>query len=97
MLIDIVSELMASSKPRDAEAGRVIFDYYVKRVGSHELIMERLYLSRPTFYRRLNKGFAIVAEQLNELTVITARLGFKKVAELEECASFGAHSFEATK
>jgi hypothetical protein len=39
----------------------------VNKVGSHEVIMERLHLSRPTFYRRLQRGFQLVAERLDEM------------------------------
>ncbi len=67
-LVDVISELAASSQPRDAEAGRLLLDYYVKKVGSHEVIMERLHLSRPTFYRRLQRGFSLVAERLDEMS-----------------------------
>jgi hypothetical protein len=67
-LVDVISELASSAQPRDAEAGRLLLDYYVKRVGSHEVIMERLHLSRPTFYRRLQRGFALVAERLDEMS-----------------------------
>ncbi len=67
-LVDVISELAGSSQPRDAEAGRLLLDYYVKKVGSHEVIMERLHLSRPTFYRRLQRGFALVAERLDEMS-----------------------------
>jgi tetratricopeptide (TPR) repeat protein len=51
--------------PRDAEAGRVLREYYVRRIGSHELVAERLHLSRTTFYRRLHRGWAMVAEDLS--------------------------------
>ena len=68
VLIDVIGELAASPGPRDAEAGRLLLDYYVKRVGSHEVIMERLHLSRPTFYRRLQRGFSLVAERLDEMS-----------------------------
>ncbi len=67
-LVDVISELASSSQPRDAEAGHLLLDYYVKRVGSHEVIMERLHLSRPTFYRRLQRGFSLVAERLDEMS-----------------------------
>lgn len=67
VLVDVIGELATSPGPRDAEAGKLLLDYYVKRVGSHEVIMERLHLSRPTFYRRLQRGFALVAERLDEL------------------------------
>jgi hypothetical protein len=68
VLVDVIGELATSTGPRDAEAGKLLLDYYVKRVGSHEVIMERLHLSRPTFYRRLQRGFALVAERLDELS-----------------------------
>jgi hypothetical protein len=68
VLVDVISELATSSQPRDAEAGRLLLDYYVKKVGSHEVIMERLHLSRPTFYRRLQRGFQLVAERLDEMS-----------------------------
>ena len=74
VLVDVIAELAASPEPRDAEAGKLMLDYYVKRVGSHEVIMERLHLSRPTFYRRLQRGFALVAERLDELSEFAERV-----------------------
>ncbi|HEV2035598.1 MAG TPA: hypothetical protein VGU71_15635 [Candidatus Dormibacteraeota bacterium] len=74
VLIDVIGELAASPGPRDAEAGKLLLDYYVKRVGSHEVIMERLHLSRPTFYRRLQRGFSLVAERLDELSEFAQRV-----------------------
>ena len=73
-LIDVIGEVAASSNPRDAEAGKLLNDYYVKRVGSHEVIMERLHLSRPTFYRRLQRGFQLVAERLDEMAEFAAKV-----------------------
>src|SRR5258708_22552115 len=66
IMIEIVNELSRSAHPRDAEAGRLLLDYYIKHVGSHEVVMERLYLSRPTFYRRLKHGLMLVGERLEE-------------------------------
>lgn len=66
-LVRAIGEVAASSDPRDAEAGRILGDYYVKRIGSHELIAERQHMSRPTFYRRLDRGLARVAEKLEEI------------------------------
>ena len=66
LLIDVIGELAASTSPRDAESGHLLLDYYVKKAGSHELIMERLHLSRPTYYRRLHHGFELVASRLDE-------------------------------
>jgi hypothetical protein len=72
-LVEVISELAASRTPRDGEAGRLLLDYYVKRVGSHEVVMERLCLSRPTFYRRLQRGFELVAERLDAVDEFTTR------------------------
>ena len=67
LIYDVVREIAASGSPRDAEAGRLLVDYYVKRVGSHDVIAERLHLTRPTFYRRLQRGLVLVVERLDEL------------------------------
>jgi len=75
LFVELVTELSTSSLPRDAESGRLLLDYYVKRVGSHEVVMERLHLSRPTFYRRLNRGLALVAERLDDLATNPAPKG----------------------
>jgi DNA invertase Pin-like site-specific DNA recombinase len=72
--VDVISELASAPGPRDAEAGKLLLDYYVKRVGSHEVIMERLHLSRPTFYRRLQRGFSLVAERLDEMSEFATRV-----------------------
>lgn len=69
LLIDVIGELAASTSPRDAESGHLLLDYYVKKAGSHELIMERLHLSRPTYYRRLHHGYELVASHLDRLAV----------------------------
>jgi hypothetical protein len=74
VLVDVIGELAASTAPRDAEAGKLLLDYYVKRVGSHDVIMERLHLSRPTFYRRLQRGFTLVAERLDEMSEFAQRV-----------------------
>lgn len=68
VLVDAVSELATSPRARDREAGRLLLDYYVNRVGSHEVVMERLYLSRPTFYRRLKHGLQLVTQHIDELS-----------------------------
>ncbi len=75
LLVDVMKELAAAKAPRDAEAGQLLVDYYVKRAGSHEVIAERLHLSRPTFYRRLQRGLTLVAERLDELSEFAARNG----------------------
>jgi len=68
LLVDVIVELADSRSPREAESGRLLFDYYIRRVGSHELIAERLHLSRPTYFRRLQHGYTLVALLLNGLS-----------------------------
>jgi hypothetical protein len=67
LLVGVVADVAMSRDPRAAEAGRLLLDYYVKRVGSHEVVMERLHLSRPTFYRRLSRGLVLTADRLDGL------------------------------
>jgi hypothetical protein len=74
VLVDVVQELVLSTSPRDAESGHLLLDYYVKKVGSHEVIMERLHLSRPTYYRRLHHGFELVANRLDKLSEFATRV-----------------------
>ena len=69
VLVDVIGELAASSAPRDAESGHLLLDYYVRRVGSHDVVMERLHMSRPTYYRRLHHGYELVGNKLDELSV----------------------------
>ena len=68
LLIDVIGELATSTAPRDSESGHLLLDYYVRKVGSHELIMERLHLSRPTYYRRLHHGFELVASRIDQMS-----------------------------
>jgi hypothetical protein len=72
-LVDVIGDIARSASPRDAEAGRLLLDYYVKKAGSHEVIMERLHMSRPTYYRRLHHGFRLVADRLDELSEFAQR------------------------
>ena len=72
LLTSVIGRLADSPAPRDAEAGRLLSDYYLRRVGSHEVVAERLHLSRPTFYRRLQRGLLLVAERLDEVQSTTS-------------------------
>ena len=68
LLVDVVSELSDSSNSEDAEAGRVLLNYYVKSVGTPEVTKVRLNMSRPTYFRRLKLGHVLVADQLRRLS-----------------------------
>jgi hypothetical protein len=64
LLVEVVNAIATSSDPRDAEAGKLLHAYYIKRVGSQEVVAERLHLTRATFYRRLHRGWQAVVERL---------------------------------
>jgi hypothetical protein len=66
-LESVIHSLAESAAPREAEAGRLMLEYYVRRAGSQEQVAEKLFLSRPTFYRRLHLGWELVAERLGPL------------------------------
>jgi hypothetical protein len=66
-LLSSCIEELAKAPTRDGEAGRVLRDYYVRRTGSQEAVAERLHLSRPTFYRRLHRGWTLLSERLGPL------------------------------
>lgn len=63
-LREIVHALTLSRSPRVSEAGRVLHHYYVARIGSHEVVAERLCVSRATLFRRLDLGLTLVCERL---------------------------------
>ena len=68
VLVEVIKELAASRAPRDAESGRIMLDYYVRRIGSHEVVMDPMHMSKQTYFRRLERGKALVRERLDELS-----------------------------
>ena len=72
VLEDTIRELSRGSAGEEVEAARVLLDCYVNRVGSHEVVAERLHLSRRTFYRRLDRGLLTLAQRLGQLRVPAA-------------------------
>jgi tetratricopeptide (TPR) repeat protein len=64
-----IGELCNGPIGEEAEAGKVLRDCYVNRVGSHEAVAERLHLSRRTFYRRLDRGLLTLAERLSHVAL----------------------------
>jgi hypothetical protein len=71
ILVEVIKELAASRAPRDAESGQILLDYYVRRVGSHEVVMDPMHMSKQTYFRRLERGKALVRERLDELSEYT--------------------------
>ncbi|MFE0643502.1 hypothetical protein ACFW2Y_18100 [Streptomyces sp. NPDC058877] len=55
-LYDAVRALAESPSRTEAEAGRVLQTYYLRRCGSHDQVAARLHLSRATYFRRLRYG-----------------------------------------
>jgi len=66
LLGDLVRELMASPDPSHAERGAVLDAYYLRRLGSHEKVMEALFLSDATYYRRRKDGLAELTQLLQD-------------------------------
>lgn len=64
LLVETVEELASSSDGRVREAGQLLRDYYLRRLGSQELVAERLHLTRATFYRRLHLGWDLLGRRL---------------------------------
>ena len=71
LLRDAARELSTSTVFRDAQAGHLLVEYYVKRSGTHEQIALQLHLSRPNYYRRLHRGCEVLAERLDRLATFT--------------------------
>ena len=72
LLRDTARELSQSKDIRDAQAGHLLVEYYVKRNGTHEQISERLHLSKPTYYHRQQRGCDLIAARLESLIPFTA-------------------------
>ena len=68
VVVEVIKEMAASRAPRDAESGQILLDYYVRRVGSHEVVMDPMHMSKQTYFRRLERGKALVRERLDELS-----------------------------
>ena len=71
LLKDAARELSTSTVLRDAQAGHLLVEYYIKRSGTHDQVAERLHMSRPAYYRRLQRGCELLAERLEKLAAFT--------------------------
>ena len=70
LLVEMITELASNTRsPREAEAGRVLLDYYVRRVGSHGVVQERLHLTHAVYFRRRLRGFELIAARLDDVRV----------------------------
>ncbi|MBO0682390.1 MAG: hypothetical protein J2P45_04460, partial [Candidatus Dormibacteraeota bacterium] len=64
LLIETVRETESGGPRRDREAAGLLRAYYIRRVGTHEVVAERLGLPRTTFYRRQRQALELVARRL---------------------------------
>lgn len=71
LLKDAARELSTSTVLRDAQAGHLLVEYYIKRSGTHDQVAERLHMSRPAYYRRLQRGCELLADRLDKLAAFT--------------------------
>src|SRR5262249_34453412 len=68
VLAEQIEDLAVSEDDRERDAGRLLRDYYLRRLGSQELVAGRLHLTRATFYRRLHLGWMLLGERLTTLS-----------------------------
>lgn len=66
LLVEQVELLARSQTGVERQAAQALRDYYLNRVGSQEVVAERLHLARATFYRRLHLGWELLAARLAE-------------------------------
>jgi hypothetical protein len=71
LLKDAARELSTSTVLRDAQAGHLLVEYYIRRSGTHDQVAERLHMSRPAYYRRLQRGCELLADRLEKLAAFT--------------------------
>lgn len=61
MLIQAIRELEDSPSGQHCEAAALLYDIYIRRLASHEIVAQRLGLPRTTYYRRLRQGIQALA------------------------------------
>jgi tetratricopeptide (TPR) repeat protein len=69
LIVKAVQDLAASKDRVEAQAGTLLRDYYVRRIGTHEVIAARMHMSRQNYFRRRKAALALLAQQLGELEV----------------------------
>ncbi len=60
-LHDAVEALADSSVPTEADAGKILQQYYIRGGSNHLAIARRLHLSRATYFRRQRTGIQVLA------------------------------------
>jgi hypothetical protein len=67
LMEDAISALRASSAQVDAQAGEILFLYYVRHIGGHYAVMLRVGLSRAAYFNRRSYGVRRLVDRLKEL------------------------------
>lgn len=62
-----IESLAVAESAVDAEAGQILSQYYLRRRGGHDLLAQRLRLSRATYFRRLEHGCRRLADAIRLL------------------------------
>jgi len=67
LLEDAISALRSSSAQVDAQAGEILYLYYVRHIGGHYAVMIRVGLSRAAYFNRRSYGVRRLVDRLKEL------------------------------
>jgi hypothetical protein len=67
LMEDAISALRASSAQVDAQAGEILYLYYVRHIGGHYAVMLRVGLSRAAYFNRRSYGVRRLVDRLKEL------------------------------
>lgn len=67
LMEDAISALRASPAQVDAQAGEILYLYYVRHIGGHYAVMLRVGLSRAAYFNRRSYGVRRLVDRLKEL------------------------------
>jgi hypothetical protein len=67
LIEDAISALRASPAQVDAQAGEILYLYYVRHIGGHYVVMLRVALSKATYFNRRSYGVRRLVDRLKEL------------------------------
>ena len=62
-----IDHLKSSSFQVDAQAGEILYLYYVRRIGGHYMVQMRVELSKATYFIRRSYGVRRLVDRLREL------------------------------
>jgi hypothetical protein len=74
LMEDAISALRASPAQVDAQAGEILYLYYVRHIGGHYPVMLRVGLSKSAYFNRRSYGVRRLVDRLKELEEKAAAL-----------------------